>query len=107
MVSRRAHTEQCYFHTFQEGPDFGQEIAKHSRDFFLNKVPLELELRAHLPDDLGIPIHMATLRGRVVAVVDAPRVVLTCRGSRQSEARKIITTCEGLTPVPLLPVRMR
>jgi hypothetical protein len=51
------------------GSDRLEELLEDSRDFILHQTPLKRQLSSHFPDEFGIPVHMATLRGCMVTVI--------------------------------------
>jgi hypothetical protein len=72
----------------------------------LEQIPLNAQLTSHFPNELGIPVHGAAFSGIVIALIQAPRIVLGYNGrvSNRIEIRAIYLV---FTPMPLLRVSIR
>jgi hypothetical protein len=42
---------------------------EYGRDFLLEKIPLNVQLTSHFPNELSIPVHGATLGGVMLALI--------------------------------------
>lgn len=77
---RGRHTADGEFEVIQEFLRLFKKARENYGDFLFNEIPLELELHAHLPDDLRVPVLGISFRRLVVAIVVAPRSILGCGG---------------------------